>query len=284
MRRRERPGKKSFYASAGIHAGAIVLWAIAQMWDHQVPPFETIAITLVSPPPAQEAPDPQPVVEEEVVVETPEPVQEEEPPPVVEEERREERPEPTPTPPPPDPVPEEAGDPQPEELSGEDINVRMEGVRRDFPEYWGNIIRQIQRCFEYRGNQRLETSVIFFINRDGSVDGRTIDFHERSGNVNFDFAAMGAVECAGGRFGPLPEDLGLDRLPILFTFTPRGGGLTSLPMGSPRGSGDQGAGEAESNVYTVLTGSVHKGASPRGRVGSNGRDELQTAGVHEGME
>jgi len=198
---------------------------LAQVSDPDLPEFETIAITLVSPPPAQEAPEPEPVVEEEVVVETPEPVPEEEPPPVVEEERprEEERPAPTPTP---SPEPEEeTGDPEPsEELSGEDINIRMEGLRRDFPEYYENIIRQIQRCFEYRGGGRLETSIVFFISRDGTVDGNTIDFFRRSGNVNFDYAAMGAVECAGnGRFGALPEDLGLDRLPILFTFKPRGG-------------------------------------------------------------
>ena len=189
--------------------------------------FETYPDHLFSPPPAEEAPEPAPVIEEEVVVETPEPVPEEEPPPVVEEEARvEERPEPTPTPPPPTRTRwRRAGDPEPsEEVSGEDLNIRMEGLRRDFPEYYGNIIRQIQRCFEYQGGgARLETSVIFYISRDGTVDGGTIDFYERSGNVNFDYAAMGAVECAGnGRFGPLPEELGWDRLPILFTFRPRG--------------------------------------------------------------
>jgi len=219
MRRRERPGKKQLYASAGVHVVAVVLaWGV-QVTKLDPSDFETIQITLVSPPPTEEAPDPQPVVEEEIVVETPEPVLEEEPPPVVEETREEERPEPTPTPPPPEPEPEEeAGDPEPsEEVSGEDLNIRMEGLRRDFPEYYGNIQRQIQRCFEYRGSGRLETSVIF------------------SGNVNFDYAAMGAVECAGnGRFGPLPEELGLDRLPILFSFRPmREPADASLP-GIPR--------------------------------------------------
>jgi len=226
MRRRERPGKKPLYASAGVHVVAVVLAWIAQMPTTNPGDFLTYEINLVSPPPSQDAPDPSPVVEEEVVVETPEPAPEEEPPPVVEEEqpRQEERPVPTPTPPPPDPDPvEEAGDPEPsEEISGEDINIRMEGLKRDYPEYYDNIIRQIQRCFEYNGRGRLETSVIFQISRDGSVDGESIDFYTRSGNVNFDFAAMGAVECAGSRFGPLPEDLGIDRLPILFTFTPRG--------------------------------------------------------------
>ena len=217
------------FASAVVHAVAMVLAWSAQVSSLDPSDFATYEITLVSPPPAEEASDPAPVQEEEVVVETPEPVLEEEPDPVVKEdvrEREEERPTPDPTPPPPEPEPEEeAGDPESaSELSGEDLNIRMEGLRRDFPEYYGNIIRQIQRCFEYRGGGRLETSIIFYIGRDGKVDGGSIDFYVRSGNVNFDYAAMGAVECAGnGRFGPLPEELGRDRLPILFTFTPRGG-------------------------------------------------------------
>lgn len=228
MRRRERPGKKHLYASAGIHVVVVILAWSAQVSVTDPSQFITYQITLVSPPPAEEASEPEPVVEEEVVVETPEFQPEEEPPPVVEEEvEEEERPTPTPTPPPPDPEPvEEPGDPEPgETVSGEDLNIRMEGLRRDFPEYYGNIIRQIQRCFDYRGGGRLETAVVFYISRDGTVDGGTIDFFVRSGNVNFDYAAMGAVECAGnGRFGPLPEDLGLDRLPILFSFKPIGGG------------------------------------------------------------
>jgi len=227
MRKRERPGKKSLYASAGVHLVAVALAWTAQVSSTDPMDFISYEITLVSPPPAEEAPEPEPVIEEEIVVETPEPIPVEEPPPVVEEETRvEERPVPTPTPTPPEPDPEEeAGDPEPTEtVSGEDLNIRMEGLRRDFPEYYGNIQRQIQRCFEYRGGGRLETSVIFYISRDGTVNGSSIDFYERSGNVNFDYAAMGAVECAGnGRFGPLPEELGWDRLPILFTFTPRGG-------------------------------------------------------------
>jgi hypothetical protein len=213
-------------------------------WIAQVPAsnpedFISYQINYVSPPPAEEAPEPEPVVEEEVVVETPEPVPEDPPPVVQEEVRTEERPEPTPTPPSPDPV-EEAGDPEPsEDLSGEDLNIRMEGLRRDFPDYYLNIQRQIQRCFEYRGSGRLETSIVFVIRRDGTVDGGSIDFFQRSGNVNFDYAAMGAVECAGnGRFGPLPEELGWDRLPILFSFRPRGTPAGQMPNSgaSPGGS------------------------------------------------
>jgi hypothetical protein len=237
MRHRERPGKKPLYASAGVHVGAVVLAWIAQMPESNPVDYQTIQITMYSPPPTEEAPEPEPVAQEEVVVETPEPVVEEIPPVVQEEVRVEERPEPTPVPPPPDPV-EETGDPEPsEEISGEDLNIRMEGLQRDFPDYYLNIQRHIQRCFEYRGRGRLETSIVFVIKRDGTVDGRTIEFDQRSGNVNFDYAAMGAVECAGtGRFGPLPEELGWDLLPILFTFRPRGIDGVHLGPGASPGS------------------------------------------------
>ncbi len=138
MRHRDRPGKKQLYASAGVHVVAVVLAWTAQVSATDPMDFITYEITLVSPPPANEAPEPEPVVEEEVVVETPEPVLAEEPPPVVEEKTRvEERPKPTPTPTPPPPQPEpvkEAGDPEPSEtVSGEDLNIRMEGLRAGFP-------------------------------------------------------------------------------------------------------------------------------------------------------
>ena len=54
---------------------------------------------------------------------------------------------------------------------------------------------------------------------DGSVEG--LEFVARSGSSDFDFRAMGAVECAGnGRFGPLPEDLPFQ--PVQFNFRPAG--------------------------------------------------------------
>ena len=169
---------------------------------------------------------PAAVPEEELVVETPEPLpppEEPEPDPVVEEQRvrEEEKPEPTPTPPPPRPEEEEAGDPEPDpEESGENLSVRMEGLRRDFPDYYLNIIRQINRCMRFNGPGGLKTTVYFVLKRDGSVDGSDIDFVNRSGNAGFDFAVMEAVECAGaGRFGTLPEELAWDRLPVVFEVT-----------------------------------------------------------------
>jgi outer membrane biosynthesis protein TonB len=223
MRYQERPGKKSLVLSVAVHVVAVMAAWMATLSRAEPLDLITYQITLVSPPSTEEAPEPVPQPQEEVVVETPEPPPVEETPPVLEEEPEERRPTPTPTPTPPPPDPEPAGDPEPsEEISGEDLNVRMEGLRRDFPAYYGNIVRQIRRCMDYRGGGRWETSIFFYIQRDGTIDGRSIEFVERSGNVNFDYAAMGAVECAGGRFGPLPEDMGLDRIPILFTFQPGG--------------------------------------------------------------
>jgi outer membrane biosynthesis protein TonB len=224
VRVRERPGKKPLAVSLGVHAAVLVGAWMIQLGPPEMPEFVTYEITLVSPPSAQQAAEPEPQPAQELVVETPKPVVEAEPPPVVEERRREEeKPRPTPTS---LPKPEETppGDPSPSETaSGQDLNVHMEGLRRDFPEYYANIIAQIRRCLRFNGVGRWETTVLFYINRDGTVDGDELRFVERSGNVDFDYAAMGAVECAGrGRFGALPEDLGLDRIPILFTFTPRG--------------------------------------------------------------
>jgi len=226
MRRRERPGKKSLAASAGVHVVAVLVAWTAQVSSAKELEFVTYQIEIVSPPPARAAEVPQPVQEEEVVVETPDPIplpEEPKPQPVVEEDpvREEEKPTPTPTPPPPEPVETEAGDPEPtEEEGGEDINVRIEGLRRDYPAYYNNIIRQIDRCMRFSGPGGLKTSVHFVIQRDGNVDGGGIEFVSRSGNAGFDFAVMEAIECAGrGRFGALPDDLGRDRFPIIFEVT-----------------------------------------------------------------
>ena len=117
--------------------------------------------------------------------------------------------------------------PEPEEEleeSGEGLEVRIEGLRRDYPAYYNNIIRQVLRCFRWRDGGRWETEVFFYIERDGTAED--IEFLSRSGNTAFDFEAMGAVDCAGnGRFGPLPDDLPYDRFPIKFSFRPQGQSL-----------------------------------------------------------
>ncbi len=236
-RRQARPDRVSVAGSLAVHTVAAVLAWWTSVTVRPTIVFESYEIELVSAPPLEVAAEVEPA-REELVVERPEPE-----PPVEREEAPVAEPEPTPEPPvdepppqvepEPDPEPEEepqvatTDEPPAEELareSGEDINVRIEGLRRDYPAYYENIIRQIQRCFagRFRGEGSWETTVYFVIQTDGAVEG--LDFVSRSGNTNFDFEAMGAVECAGrGRFGPLPEDLPYERLPVEFTFRPGGG-------------------------------------------------------------
>lgn len=234
MRRMDPFDRRAAAFSAILHGTVFaVAWLSAL---RQVPAVEFIAyeIELVSPPPTAEAEQPQPETED-LVVERPEP---EPPPPEPEAEivpievpDAEPEPEPEPAPPEPEPdVPPEpdvvdapAAAPEPPEtepeLSGEDLNVRLEGLRRDYPAYYDNIIRQIQRCFRWRTGGSWETAVVFTIGRDGVASD--LGFTSRSGNTAFDFEAMGAVDCAGqGRFGPLPEDLPWPELRISFTFEP----------------------------------------------------------------
>ena len=130
-----------------------------------------------------------------------------------------------------DPEPARSPDPDPEvETPGEDLNVRMAGLRRDYPEYYNNIIRRMRGCFRWRGQEDLRATIYFVIARDGTVSG--VDVLESSRNVPFDIEAMGAAECAGaqGRLGPLPETLPVDRMPIMFIFEPRRSG-TELQAG-----------------------------------------------------
>lgn len=238
MRRRSEPfDRRSLLASAGVHA-LLLLLAVASSLVAR-PPLEFVAyeIELVSPAPAVQAEVETPA-REELVVERPEPAAPPEPEPEPEAPTVE-----TPEPPPPEPQPEpEPAEPEeeatpattteePEEEareSGAEINVRMEGLRRDFPAYYANIITQIQRCFRWQGQGSWETTVYFVIRPDGTVTD--MDFVKRSGNVDFDFEAMGAVDCAGqGRFGPLPDELPWELLPIQFDFRPRGGRRDVLP-------------------------------------------------------
>jgi hypothetical protein len=226
--------KRSMTMSVSLHGGLFTLALFASLVDPSPMEFVTYQIELVSPPPAVQA-EIQPATEE-LVVEPPEPA------PLPEEEPEQEVvPIEEPDDPEPEPSPEEnrpteelteveeeetppsAPDPPPEEIeeSGEGINVRLEGVRRDYPTYYNNIIRQIFNCFRWRGGGNWEATVFFTIEREGTVTD--MRFTSRSGSTAFDFEAIGAVECAGqGRFGQLPDELPYDRLPVQFDFRPPG--------------------------------------------------------------
>jgi outer membrane biosynthesis protein TonB len=242
-RDRGRLPRNGLWASGAIHAAVLAVLLFGPAFQATPPQFETFAIELVATNPL---PEPLPPATEELVVETPDPAPpappEEIPPPPL----PDPDPEPEPTPPPPDPEPvreetppappdtppaeptptpaEPAEEPAEEaEETGSNVNVRLEGLRRDYPAYYGNIVQQIGNCFRPPpGNNRWEAVVYFEIRADGTVSGvRPV---QRSGSQAFDLAAIGAVaDCAGrGRFGPLPDDLPYEVLPVQFTFRPRG--------------------------------------------------------------
>ncbi|TVP76760.1 MAG: hypothetical protein EA352_05055 [Gemmatimonadales bacterium] len=107
-------------------------------------------------------------------------------------------------------------------MTSADIDARMEGLQRDFPAYYAEIQSAIRRCFREPPGVRGVTAVLRFeIQRSGDIPGRSIQVHQRSGNVRFDVAAVGAIECAGERLGALPDDFPMDALQVQFTFEPR---------------------------------------------------------------
>lgn len=249
MRRHDPFDRTSLVGSLAVHVAVVVLAVWNATTGREPVEFISYQIELVSPPPAAQAPEPAPA-REELVVERPDPTppEPEEEKPVVEEEKPKPKPpetKPTPRQEPPKETadqraPAVADVPPPVEKpkeSGEGINVRLEGVRRDYPAYYNNIITQIQRCFRWRDAGSWETTVYFVIERDGSVSD--LDFVKRSGNNAFDFEAMGAVDCAGkGRFGALPEELPFDVLPVQFNFRPQGGIRGPVPEGFPTNHGE----------------------------------------------
>ena len=191
----------------------------------------TIELELVAmPAPAAEV-EPAPAPEdEELTVDTPEPEAPPEEEPVAElEDEPEPEPEPVPLPDAPEPVPEEQPvdeEPEPAPLDEpstgtDDLDVRMRGVERDFPQYYANMQRQMRRCFRPPGMAELTASVDFVLDREGKVIDPTVRISETSRSVVFDLAVREAVECAGGgRFGPLPPEMGLENAPFRFTFSP----------------------------------------------------------------
>lgn len=231
-------GKGPVIGSAAVHIAAILLawWSTAV--PRNVQDFVIFEIELISPPAAElgERSTPPP---EELVIERPvDPVPAEEPPPTLVEVdvSVEELPEPEEVSEPEQPVvptdvalvddaePPTSPNPDPDvEIPGEELNIRIEGVRRDYPEYYNNILRQMQRCFRWRGADNLRARVYFVIDKDGSVS--EVEILESSRDIGFDIEAMGAAECAGNqnRLGPLPEDLPFDRLPVIFYFEPQSG-------------------------------------------------------------
>ncbi|MBK6841779.1 MAG: TonB C-terminal domain-containing protein [Gemmatimonadetes bacterium] len=105
---------------------------------------------------------------------------------------------------------------------GTDVaNVSVQGIPFPYPGYLENIVRQIALRFKPRAGQTLVAEVLFFIRRDGSMNG--FQFRRRSGSYEFDLEAQGAVEAAArsGAFGPLPDGFRDDVLTVIFSFDPQ---------------------------------------------------------------
>lgn len=226
-------GTGSLGLSLSIHGAAFVVlfWVVPALQPDPVL-FEVVEIDMV-------AAAVEPV--EELVVETPDDPEPEEEAPVIEPDPD---PEPEPdsleTPPPaekePPPAPETTTTTAPEPEDGDDeVTARIEGFRRDFPEYYERITNQIIRCFRPPDTGLRDVVVRFLVQRDGGTTD--IAIVTSSGSFSFDTAAEEAIECAGqpGRLGPLPDEYRYPVLPINYTISPRGRFmlLPSLQLGAP---------------------------------------------------
>ncbi len=243
-RRSERKGVPAL-GSAVVHVVALGLAWWTSGLRTAPPQFVSYHIEMVAMPAPEPADIPEPAAPKKLVIETPEPsipepdpipppppekAPEKKPAPAPEKKPEEKKPQPKPQPKPPEKTPEpkpsetkpRSPDTDPDATGGDAINVRLEGLRRDYPAYYDNIIRQINRCMRWQGAGTPETTVSFVIRKDGKmIDLKPL---EPSGNIAFDAEALGAVECAGSRFGPLPENLPYDRLPVRFTIKASPGG------------------------------------------------------------
>ena len=100
--------------------------------------------------------------------------------------------------------------------------IRTVGVEFPFEGYLRNLVAQVYRRWHPpSGNADLESEMLFFVHRDGSITG--LQFVKRSGSFAFDLEAQGAVEAAAraGAFGALPAGFAPDMLPVSFFFSPR---------------------------------------------------------------
>ena len=227
-RARQGPGRSPVLFSFGLH-GLLLLLVVLTSFEPTPVQLVTIELELVAMPAPESEVEPAPAPqEEELTVDTPEPepAPEEEPEAVLE---REQEPEPEPRPDAPEPEPEvepveEEPEPAPMDEANtgtDDLDVRMRGVERDFPQYYANMQRQLRRCFRPPGRADLTASVDFVLDREGKVLDTTVRISETSRSVVFDLAVREAIECAGGgRFGPLPPEMQLEHAPFRFTFSP----------------------------------------------------------------
>lgn len=222
---RKRLGRKPLGLSLSIHLAIFVIlfWVIPALQPESLF-YEVVEINMVAA-----APEP----EDQLIVETPDDPEPQEESPLPEPEPE---PEPEPdsleTPPAeeePPPETETVSTTAPEPEDGDDeVTARIEGFRRDFPEYYERITNQIRRCFRPPDTGLRDVVVRFFVQRDGTTTD--IGIMSSSGSFSFDTAAEAAIECAGqpGRLGPLPDEYRYPVLPINYTISPREGFMLLL--------------------------------------------------------
>jgi outer membrane biosynthesis protein TonB len=220
--RKRGPGAGSLIGSVLLHGGVIAAaLGVGQITQRAARDdgFKVYRVSIVSPPPQVEGVY-TPAPPKPAVVEAPRPAAPKpQPKPQKKTATQTKTAEPTTQRKPKD-APIAGRNPKPGSVGGEGLNINIEGEDFPYPEYLEGIIRGINAYFRWTGDPNLETEVAFYIEKDGSVKG--IQTRRRSGNINFDFAAIAAIEEAGkrGRFGPLPRDFGRDRLGVQFTFIP----------------------------------------------------------------
>ncbi len=217
---RRGPGRGAIAGSVGLHAALVLLFIASGLRPQpELPELIVYRVNIVSPPPQvlgePEPPTPEPpkVVQERPVEAPPKP-QPKAPP--VQRPTVQEKPEPKQ-----ESKPAQGENPEPTaKVGGDDLNIQIDGETFPYPEYLANIVTQIHRYFRWRGASGLTAEVYFVIRRDGSV--QDIRLLRGSGNLEFDYEAMGAIEAVGtrGMFGPLPEGYKSDRLPVAFRFRP----------------------------------------------------------------
>ena len=246
-------GGGSLALSVAVHAvaAAAVFWVIPMLQPDR-PVYRVVELRMVSTPPPQAAPEePDPAPDDELIVETPdepepppEPEVEEVVPALDEEPEPEEEsdsvetaePEPVETAPPEEvPVPAESREDDDEDQGVADLQVRQEGFKADYPEYYARILMQVRRCLqrssEGRTARSLAATVRFVVERSGATARFGVE--RSSGDTPFDIAVLGALECAGmaDRLGPLPEDYPYEFLHVTLLVTPRGGGSEAPQTG-----------------------------------------------------
>ena len=219
-----RPGRGPVLLSLGVHLLLVVAawsgdWAADDEIEYVTYQMQLITeaeLEALESPPIVETPNlppptPEPEPEPEIAEPDPEPSEEPEP--------EEAQPEPEPEPPPPEAS--DQPDAEAQSTSTEAMAVRMEGLRRDYPQYYNQIVREITRCFRWNGGGSWTAVLRFEIRDDGNIPESSIEIYAPSASGAFNIEAFGAVACAGGgRLEPLPPDLPYEALPVQFTFQP----------------------------------------------------------------